>query len=89
MTIADGGAKALDPQDDGDLLVAELLPGDEAEELLVGRRERGQGLERRPVLRLADVLRGRHVADLQERGQTLAAADPASLVGEHPTGDGV
>ena len=86
---ADRDGIRRDPEHRCDLLVAQLFPGDEPQELLVGRRERRQGDEHRPVEVLAGSDRGRDVLDAQERGKSLAATAAAAMVGEHAPSDRV
>lgn len=86
---ADGGRVRRDPEDRRDLLVPQLLPRDEAQELLVGGRKGGKGDEGRPVAVIAGAHRGRDVLDAQERRESIPPAGAPSMVGEDPSGDGV
>src|SRR5688500_4886074 len=70
-----------DPEDGRDLLIAELLPGDEAEDLLIGGREPPQSREGRSVAVLARAQRrGDVVLGAQERRQPLPPTRATALV---------
>ncbi len=86
---ADGDGVRRDPEHCRDVLVAQLLPGDEAQELLVGGRKRGQGDEGGAVAGLAGVYRRRDVLHAKEGGQSLASTVATSMIGQHSPRHGV
>ena len=86
---ADGYGVRGDPEDRGDLLIAQLFPGDEAQEFLVGGREGGQGGECGAVVVLAGTHRGRDVLDAEQGREPFPTAKAAAMVGQDPPRDGV
>jgi hypothetical protein len=86
---ADGDRIRGDPEDRGHLLVPQFFPRDEAQELLVGGREGGQGGEGRSVAVLTGVQRRRYVVGAQECRQSLPSTVATAVVGEDASGDGV
>ena len=78
---ADGDRVRRDLEDRRDLLVSQLLPRDETQELLVGGRQRCQGEEGGSIEVLAGAHRRRDVLDPEQRGQSFAPAVAPAVVG--------
>ena len=86
---ADGDGIGGDAEHRGDLLIPQFLPRDEAQDLLVGGRQRRQRGECGSVLALPGMHRGRDVVDAEKRRESLPAAEASAMVGEDPPRDGI
>ena len=86
---ADGDRVRRDLEDRRDLLVSQLLPRDETQELLVGGRQRSQREECRSIEIFAGAHRRGDVFHAQQRGQSFPAAIAPVVVGKDSPRNGV
>jgi hypothetical protein len=86
---ADGDRVRRDLEDRRDLLISQLLPRDEPQELLIGGRQRCEGEEGGSIEVLAGAHRRRDVLDPEQRGQSFTSAVSPVVVGKDPPRDGV